>query len=128
MFVSHWSREQDSSRLKKKTHCPHCGSWCESWHIKCCYAKHKRCYKCRRIGHIVRVCGRQDPAGEAVKDQRKAVEVAVKSKVKSPSRQASIFAHQGFCVHEALAHLGMITCILTARHPVYNESFHCCND
>ena len=32
------------------------------------------------------------------------------------------------CVYEALAHLGMITCILTARHPVYNESFHCCND
>ena len=39
-----------------------------------------------------------------------------------------IFAHQGFCVYEALAHLGMIKCILTARRPVYNESFHCCND
>ena len=39
-----------------------------------------------------------------------------------------IFAHQGFCVYEALAHLGMITCILTARRPVYNESFHCCID
>ena len=35
-----------------------------------------------------------------------------------------IFAHQGFRVYEALAHLGMITCILTARRPVYNESFH----
>ena len=88
MFVSHWRWKQDSSRLKKKIHCPHCGSWCESWHTKCCYAKHKRCYKCRRRGHIVRVCGRQDPAGEAVKDQHKAIQVAVKSKVKSPSRQA----------------------------------------
>ena len=39
-----------------------------------------------------------------------------------------IFAHQGFCVYEALAHIDMITCILTARRPVYNESFHCCND
>ena len=39
-----------------------------------------------------------------------------------------IFSHQGFCVYEALAHLCMITCILTARRPVYNESFHCCND
>ena len=27
----------------------------------------------------------------------------------------TIFAHQGFCVYKALAHLGMITCILTAR-------------
>ena len=35
--------------------------------------------------------------------------------------QKGIFAHQGFCVYEALAHLGMITCILTARRPVYNE-------
>ena len=39
-----------------------------------------------------------------------------------------IFTHQGFCVYEALAHLGMITCILTARRPVYNESLHCSND
>ena len=39
-----------------------------------------------------------------------------------------IFARQGFCVYEALAHLGMIMCILTARRPVYNESFHFCND
>ena len=42
--------------------------------------------------------------------------------------QMGIFAHQGFCVYEALAHLGMITCILTARRPVCNETFHCCND
>ena len=40
----------------------------------------------------------------------------------------AIFAHQGFCVYEALAHLGMIMCILTARRPVYNETSHCCND
>ena len=39
-----------------------------------------------------------------------------------------IFACQGFCVYEALAHIDMIMCILTAHRPVYNESFHCCND
>ena len=39
-----------------------------------------------------------------------------------------IFAHQGFCVYEALAYLDMILCILTARRPVYNELFHCCKD
>ena len=39
-----------------------------------------------------------------------------------------IFAHQGFCVYEALAHRTMIMCILTALCPVYNESFHCSND
>ena len=42
------------------------------------------------------------------------------TRLKSP-----IFAHQGFCVYEALAHPDMIMCILTARRPVYNESFHC---
>ena len=40
----------------------------------------------------------------------------------------TIFAHQGFCVYEALAHIDMITCISTARRPVYNKSFHCCTD
>ena len=39
-----------------------------------------------------------------------------------------IFACQGFCVFEALVHCGMFMWILTARRPVYNESFHCCND
>ena len=28
-----------------------------------------------------------------------------------------IFAHQGFCLKEALAHFDMIMCILTARRP-----------
>ena len=41
-----------------------------------------------------------------------------------PAMCNAIFAHQGFCVYEALAHIDMITCILTARLPVYNESFH----
>ena len=40
----------------------------------------------------------------------------------------AISAHQGFCVYEALAYRDMIMCILTARRPVYNESFHCYND
>ena len=47
---------------------------------------------------------------------------------KAVSRYSAIFVYQGFCVYEALAHRDMIMCILTARHPVYNESFHCWND
>ena len=47
-----------------------------------------------------------------------------------------IFAHQDFCVYAhndmimIVAHndYDMIMCILTARRPVYNEWFHCCND
>ena len=38
-------------------------------------------------GHTVRVCGRQDPVEEAVMDQCNAVKIAIKCKVKSPSRQ-----------------------------------------
>ena len=56
------------------------------------------------------------------------VKVATRPAENPVSDLYSIFAHQGFCVYEALAHLGMIMCILTARRPVYNESFHCCND
>ena len=44
------------------------------------------------------------------------------------SSTKSIFAHQGFCVYKALANCDMIMCILTALRPVYNESFHCCNE
>ena len=36
----------------------------------------------------MRVCGRHGPAGVGVKDQRKAVQVAVKCNVKPPSRQS----------------------------------------
>ena len=39
----------------------------------------------------------------------------------------TIFAHQGFCVYEVLAHCDTIICTSTARRPVNNESFHCCN-
>ena len=39
----------------------------------------------------------------------------------------NIFAHQGFCVLEALEHHDMIMCILSLCHSVY-KSFHCCND
>ena len=41
--------------------------------------------------------------------------------------RVALFAHQGFCVYEALAHRDMITCIVSSRYSVNNGSCHYCN-
>ena len=61
-----------------------------------------------------------------IKRQNQIASINAWNKIKFALR-LDVFAHHIFA-HEALAHRDLIMCIVTARRPVYNEPFHCCND